>query len=108
MREGFSFRLKKAMLLNEITAADLSKKTGIKPPMISDYLSGKYKPKQDNAYILAKTLDVNEAWLMGFDADIERITDNEKKDINNKILYKLKKLNDEQKNVIINIIDNMK
>ena len=39
---------------------------------ISQYLSGKVEPRQNKIYILAKALDVNEAWLMGYDVPKER------------------------------------
>lgn len=104
--EDFSKRLRVAMNLKNMKAADLSKKTGIKPPLISDYLSGKYKAKQDKVFLLAKALNVNEAWLMGYDVQMERIIiDNEKNDV---LKEKISRLNEEQKDMIIQIIDNMK
>ena len=39
---------------------------------ISSYLSGKYKPKQENLSLLAAALDVSEYWLMGLDVPMER------------------------------------
>lgn len=70
--EDFNKRLKIAMSNRNINQAKLSKLSGISKPLISNYLSGKYKAKQDNLYIIAKILNVNEAWLMGFDVDMER------------------------------------
>lgn len=107
-KTDFNIRLKKAMQLRGINAATLSKKTGIKPPMISDYLSGKYNAKQDKIYLLAQALDVNEVWLMGYDADIERIPDELRKDKNNELINKINNLTDEQKEIILKMIDNMK
>lgn len=46
---------------------------------ISQYVSGKFEPRQTKLYILAKALDVSEAWLMGYDVPMER-TDDEKND----------------------------
>lgn len=34
---------------------------------LSQYISGKFQPKQDKLNILALALEVNEAWLMGYD-----------------------------------------
>lgn len=104
--EEFSKRLRDAMNQKNMKAADLSKKTGIKPPLISDYLSGKYKAKQDKIFLLAKTLNVNEAWLMGYDVQMERIILNDEK--NDILKEKISRLNEEQKDMIIQIIDNMK
>ncbi|MCD0792854.1 helix-turn-helix transcriptional regulator, partial [Staphylococcus aureus] len=43
---------------------------------ISDYLNGKYEAKQDKVFELAKALNVNEAWLMGFDISKNRKIEN--------------------------------
>jgi len=42
---------------------------------ISQYASGKTEPNQDKLFILGKALDVNEAWLMGYDVPMERVED---------------------------------
>lgn len=39
---------------------------------LSQYVSGKQSPDQPRLYLLAKTLDVSEPWLMGFDVDRNR------------------------------------
>ena len=70
--EDFSIRLRKAMNCRNMKQIDLSNKTGIDKSLISNYLSGNYKAKQDKLYELAKALNVNEAWLMGFDVSMER------------------------------------
>ena len=41
---------------------------------ISQYVSGKVEPNQDKLYILGKALNVTEAWLMGYDVPMEKIT----------------------------------
>lgn len=65
-------RLREAMALRGYKQVDLVEKTGINKGALSCYISGKYKPKQNNIFLLAKALDVNEAWLMGIDAPMER------------------------------------
>lgn len=108
-QEEFSVRLKKAMDLRKIKASELSKRTNISPPMISDYLKGKYKAKHNNIYKLAKVLDINEAWLMGYDVSIERVPDELRGlDEDEIILKKIKQLNIDQKKAVINLIDSMK
>lgn len=79
--ETFSTRLRKAMTLRNYKQVDLVEKTGLDKSLISNYLSGKYKAKQDNIYILAKALDINEAWLMGFDTNIDRTPDEDRTQI---------------------------
>lgn len=46
--------------------------TGISRSSISEWLSGKYEPKQDKIFIIANALNVDEAWLLGLDVPIER------------------------------------
>jgi transcriptional regulator with XRE-family HTH domain len=41
---------------------------------LSQYVSGKVKPNQKRLYILAKALNVSEAWLMGFDVPMQRLS----------------------------------
>ena len=66
-------RIKEAMELRGLKQADLIERSGINKGALSSYLSGRYKPKQTNTFLLAKALDVNEAWLMGADVPMERI-----------------------------------
>lgn len=62
-------RLKQAMNEANISAADLSRKSGVGKPAISHYTSGRYCPHNTNAVALANVLNVNPIWLMGFDVD---------------------------------------
>lgn len=70
--DTFANRLDTAIRIRNIKQIELSEKTGIDKSLISNYLAGKYKAKQNNVYILAKVLNVNEAWLMGYDVPMER------------------------------------
>lgn len=79
--DAFANRLQKAMNLKNMKQVDLVEKTNIDKSLISNYLKGKYKAKQDNLYLLAKILNVSEAWLMGYDVPMERNSE----DILNKI-----------------------
>lgn len=65
-------RLRKAMEIRGVSQTELVKRTGIGKSSISTYLSGDYEPKQKNTYKIAKALDVNEAWLLGYDVPMER------------------------------------
>lgn len=53
-------------------AVDLVQATGIGKSAISQYISGKYEPKQVAIHKIAKALNVSEAWLMGYDVPIQR------------------------------------
>ena len=63
----FKDRLLEAIEKSGLKQADIVDRTGISKGALSSYLSGKYKPKQDNTYRLAKALNVDEGWLMGYD-----------------------------------------
>ena len=67
----FKRRLKYALNIRGVSASDLSKLTGISKPLISNYLSGDYKPKQDKLYSISECLKVNPVWLMGLDIPME-------------------------------------
>ena len=68
-------RIKQALKLRNMKQVDLVAKTGIDKSQISSYLSGKYKPKQENLSLIAMALDVDEYWLMGQDVPMERNSD---------------------------------
>jgi len=63
-----------------VLAADLCKKADIPKSAMSYYLSGRSVPKSDRVYLLAKLLDVSEAWLLGYDVAMERSADQKETD----------------------------
>ena len=65
-------RMRQALQRKGMKQAELADKTGIDKGQISSYLSGKYKPKQENLSLLAAALDVSEYWLIGLDVPMER------------------------------------
>lgn len=72
-RKEFAIRLNQCMRAKGIKQVDLVERTGIDKSNISSYLAGRYMPKSEGLYLLAKALDVNVAWLMGIDADTNNI-----------------------------------
>ena len=64
---NFHDRLKCAMDLRGLTQSELCKRTKIPKSAMSQYMSGAFKPKDKRTYLLAKALNVDEAWLMGYD-----------------------------------------
>lgn len=70
--DTFANRLSKILTIRNIKPIELSEKTGIDKSKISSYMSGRYKAKQDGIYLLSKVLDVDPAWLMGYDVPMQR------------------------------------
>lgn len=70
---------------------------------LSQYISGKVNPGSKKLAILGLALNVNEAWLMGFDVPMKK--DDSKLD--EQLLNKIETLTSEQKKAILNIIDTM-
>ena len=72
--QSFSKRLKDTIEMKGISQTELSKRTGLDKSLISNYISGKYKAKSTNLFLIAKALNVSEAWLLGYDVPMERET----------------------------------
>lgn len=66
-------RIQEGMEMRNLRQVDIVERTGINKGALSSYISGRYKPKQTNIYLIAKALDVNEAWLMGLDVPPDRV-----------------------------------
>ena len=67
----FAERLTQALDLRGLSAADLSRATGVSEGTISCYKKGKYQAKQNRVYDFARALRVDPAWLMGYDVPME-------------------------------------
>ena len=65
--DTFKKRLAKAMRRMNITQAELCAMTGISRSTMSQYYSGAFRPKEDKLRRIAKALEVNEAWLLGYE-----------------------------------------
>lgn len=72
---NFNERLIEALNIRRIKQVDLCKKTGIGKSAMSQYMSGKFVPKQTRLYILSKALNVSIPWLMGADVPMEDNTE---------------------------------
>lgn len=76
-------RLKEIMNEENLKQVDILKKasyfsskydTKITKADLSQYVSGKFEPGQAKLFVLASALNVNEAWLMGYDVPRQRNT----------------------------------
>lgn len=56
----FAEKLQKALNKSGMTRAELADKAGISRPMITNYLKGGYKAKQNNIFKLARALNISE------------------------------------------------
>ena len=70
--ETCAYRIRMALAVRGMKQSELCRITNIPKSAISQYISGCFEPKQDRIYLIAKTLDVSEAWLMGYDVPMER------------------------------------
>lgn len=84
-------RLKEALVVRRMRAADLVEASGVPKSAISFYLAGKSKPKADRLYIIARVLDVSEAWLLGYDVPMNRTIEQKKNDDLVEIIAKMRK-----------------
>ncbi|HJA91225.1 MAG TPA: helix-turn-helix domain-containing protein [Candidatus Jeotgalibaca merdavium] len=72
MNSKFSDRLKLALKESGISQAELAVRAGISRSSITDYLKDRYEAKQDKVYEIARVLNVDEAWLMGYQVNKEK------------------------------------
>ena len=64
MKNEFQYRLLKAMADKQMSATELSKRSGVGKSDISNYVNGVYVAKQDKCFLLAQALGVDPGWLM--------------------------------------------
>mgnify|MGYP001183176868 CR=1 FL=1 len=65
MRHETAERLRTALHKRAMKPVELAERTGIPRSAVSQYLAGKYVPKQDKLYLLSRVLQVDVLWLMG-------------------------------------------
>jgi transcriptional regulator with XRE-family HTH domain len=85
------FRLREALEKRNMKAVELSKKTDVPEGAISYYLAGKSQPKGDRLHILCVALDVNEAWMLGYEVPMERTPEQKKNDDLVKIIAQMRR-----------------
>lgn len=69
--DTFAQRFSQALLLRNITAAELSRRLGVNEGTISNYKKGTYEPKQRRLEAIATILNVSIPWLMGADVPMD-------------------------------------
>lgn len=106
MKEDFKKRLQMALNERHITQSELARKLNIHRATINNYITGKHEPDRDRIDKIAKCLQVNPAWLLGYDVDIENNNNNNEQSTPQlKILARnFEKLNEKDKDTIIKMI----
>lgn len=72
---NFKYKLNEALELRNMTAAELSRRSGIDEGTLSNYRKGKYEPKQQKLEAISQALRVSIPWLMGADVPMEKSYD---------------------------------
>lgn len=68
-------RIRQALSRADMSAKDLSEKTGVQEASISQYVNGYHKPSNISAGKIGKVLGVDPLWLMGFDVPMIKVDD---------------------------------
>lgn len=105
--DTFANRLRKALTIRDMKPSELAKKTKIDKALISHYLAGTYKAKQDKLSIIASALDVSPVWLMGYDVSIneESTAKNSDIEIIKNIINNSNEFKNEDKKSLINMVE---
>lgn len=65
------YRLNEALIVRNMTRNELAEKSGINKGTISRYLRGETIPRSLAIGRIARTLNVNPAWILGYDVPME-------------------------------------
>lgn len=68
----FSERLRELLDIKGLTKTEIAAIAKVNKSNITRYLNGEYEAKQDVLFNIGTSLNVNEAWLMGYDVPMER------------------------------------
>lgn len=101
-------RMSQLMSYFGIKQIDIVNKTGLPQTAISMYCNGKREPRQDAIAIICKAYSIDPAWMLGYDVPMFSsgkppapiFNDNDME-----FLLKYKQLRDDQKDMVINLID---
>ena len=76
---------------------EMAKKTGLSKSAITRYINGDNVPNQESIDKIAKAYNVNPAWIMGYDIDMEKKS-------NKEIIKMLNMLTEQDKDFVIKTI----
>jgi transcriptional regulator with XRE-family HTH domain len=78
--ESISVRIAQALGARKMRPSALCRAAHIPQSSLSLYLSGSYEPKQDRVYAMAEALNVDVAWLLGYDVPMGTFASNIKEE----------------------------
>lgn len=84
-------RMQQALSSKNMKPQELADKSGVNKSSISQYVNGSHTPSNISSGKMAKVLDVNPLWLMGFDVEMEPAVDYLYTDENADILIEITK-----------------
>ena len=100
-------RLQLALSNANMKQQDLVEKSGVGKSSISQYINGSHSPSNINAGKIAKVLDVEPLWLMGFDVEMKKNFSKEEGSKDAEFIKKFSLLTLRDKNIVLNLIDSM-
>lgn len=111
MVSSFSNRLQEAMKLRHMSAAELSRRTGVSESALSHYKKGDFEAASRNLEEIANVLDVSIPWLMGYDVPMKETShDDFRQEMfdEERVLFDYKHLSESSKETVRNIIKALK
>lgn len=109
--EEFRSRLRTALDMKNMKAIDLAKAIHVNRSTITLWLSGKTNARQDKIYQIAKYMNIDPTWLLGADVPFtsfeKAMNQTTSKSINDEIMSKVIKLNEDNKRFVLGYIDGM-
>ena len=95
-------RILEALKLRNMKAVELSEKTGVSRSSLSHYTAQRWQPKQKALALMARTLEVSEMWLAGYDVPMERSVKQMEMDALGQVINMIRK-DERLTNLVINL-----
>jgi transcriptional regulator with XRE-family HTH domain len=95
-------RIREALSIRNMKQVELCERTGIKKSSLNSWIGQRWQPKQEALMKMAKTLDVSEMWLAGYDVPMERPIEQKKSDELVQLIHSIR-TDGELKNLFLSI-----
>lgn len=70
--DTFGNRLNTALKIRNMKQVELAEKLNINRATINNYIKEKYEPNRNRLKLIAKILNINPTWLLGYDEPMEK------------------------------------